>query len=78
MAVLFVVGAACFTVGGIASQWARTSRPAIGITFFVGTILFNVSTFAALRHNLSTHQTNARVWAPDVFGSVAFLVSSGI
>jgi hypothetical protein len=111
MAVLFVLGAACFTVGGIASQWAQTSRPAIGVTFFVGsifftiaaalqyaetmqqpqpldriaalvqlvgTVLFNISTFAALRHNLTTHQSNARVWAPDVFGSVAFLVSSGI
>jgi hypothetical protein len=43
-----------------------------------GTILFNVSTFAALRHNLSTHQVNARVWAPDAFGSIAFLVSSGM
>lgn len=111
MAVLFALGAACFTIGGIASQWAKTSRPAIGVTFFVGsifftiaaalqyaetmqqprrldriaalvqlvgTVLFNISTFAALRHNLTTHQTNARVWAPDVFGSVAFLVSSGI
>jgi hypothetical protein len=128
MAVLFVVGAFCFTVGGIASQWASTSRPAIGVTFFVGslffttaaylqyfdavnaerglarprarhrlrpasweprridwlasliqlvgTVLFNISTFAAMNHNLTTHQSNARVWAPDVFGSIAFLVSS--
>ena len=43
-----------------------------------GTILFNISTFAALQHNLSTHQENARVWAPDAFGSIAFLVSSGM
>jgi hypothetical protein len=111
MAVLFVVGAACFTLGGIVTQWSAVSRPAIGYVFFVGsiffttaaalqyaeslgsgrgidwmsslvqlagTILFNVSTFAALRHNLSTHQVNARVWAPDAFGSIAFLVSSGM
>jgi hypothetical protein len=38
----------------------------------VGTILFNMSTFAAL-HNPGT---SARVWAPDVFGSAAFLISS--
>jgi hypothetical protein len=128
MAVLFAVGAFCFTIGGIASQWASTSRPAIGVTFFVGSIfftiaaylqysetvnvdrrlasdrrrsrwrpasweprrvdwlaalvqligtfLFNISTFAAMNHNLSTAQTNARVWAPDAFGSVAFLISS--
>ena len=110
MAVLFVVGAACFTVGGIVTQWSAVSRPAIGYVFFVGsiffttaaalqfaeslaatpdrldvvadpvggTILFNVSTFAALRHNLTTHQENARVWAPDAFGSIAFLVSSAM
>jgi hypothetical protein len=44
----------------------------------VGTVLFNISTFAAMNHNLSTHQTNARVWAPDAFGSVAFLIASGL
>jgi len=127
MAVLFAIGALCFTAGGIASQWAA-SRPWIGATFFVGslfftsaaylqyaeavnaerglgprthrvrwrpaswepgridwlatlvqligTLLFNISTFAALHHNLTTKQTNARVWAPDVFGSVAFGASA--
>jgi hypothetical protein len=127
MAVLFVVGSACFTVGGIASQWA-IPRSWIGVTFFVGslfftsaaylqfseavnaerglgpgrvsvgwrpaswdprridwlatvvqligTLLFNISTFTALNHNLTTHQTNARVWAPDAFGSIAFLIAS--
>ena len=111
MAVLFVIGAACFTFGGIVTQWSAVSRPAIGYVFFVGsiffttaaalqfaeslathrridwvssliqligTILFNISTFAALRHNLTTHQQNARVWAPDAFGSIAFLVSSAM
>jgi hypothetical protein len=42
----------------------------------VGTLLFNVSTFTALNHNLTTHQANARVWAPDAFGSIAFLIAS--
>ena len=41
-----------------------------------GTIFFNVSTFTAMKHGLSTHQVNARVWAPDVFGSICFLLSS--
>jgi hypothetical protein len=128
MAALFVIGALCFTVGGIASQWAATPRAGIGVTFFVGslfftsaaylqyaeavnaerglgprahrvrwrpaswepkridwlatfvqligTVLFNISTFAALHHNLTTKQTNARVWAPDAFGSIAFLIAS--
>jgi YrhK-like protein len=130
MAILFAVGSLCFVVGALASNWASTSRPAIGVTFFVGsifftsagylqyseavnvehgsaagghrrrwrpasweprridwlasliqligTVLFNISTFAALNHNLTTHQSNTRVWAPDAFGSVAFLVSSGL
>jgi hypothetical protein len=130
MAVLFSIGALCFVAGGIASQWASTSRPAIGVTFFVGSIfftsaaylqyseavnvdhrlapgrrrkrwrpasweprridwlaalvqligtfLFNVSTFAAMNTNLTTHQVNHRVWAPDAFGSIAFLISSAL
>ncbi len=128
MAVLFAVGALCFAAGGIASQWAATPRPWIGVTFFVGslfftsaaylqyseavnverglgprrhgvrwrpaswepqridwlatvvqligTLLFNVSTFTALNHDLTAHQTNVRVWAPDAFGSIAFLIAS--
>jgi len=43
---------------------------------FLGTLLFNVSTFAAMKHGLTTHESNARVWAPDALGSIAFLVSS--
>ncbi len=130
MAVLFAVGSACFLAGGLAAQWARTSRPAIGVVFFVGsifftsaaylqyaeavnaghtvgrapaagtrrwkpvswephridwlasliqfvgTLFFNVTTFTGMKHGFSVHQTNARVWAPDAFGSIAFLVSS--
>ena len=128
MAVLFSLGSLCFVAGGIASQFATTSRPAIGVTFFVGsifftsagylqysetvnvdhrlapgrhrkrwrpasweprriawlaaaveligTVLFNISTYTALNTDLTTHQANARVWAPDAFGSIAFLVSS--
>jgi hypothetical protein len=128
MAILFAIGSACFVAGAVASQWSSSPRPAIGITFFVGsifftsaaylqyaeaanvdhrlapgarrrrwrpasweprridwlaavvqlvgTVLFNISTFTALNHNLSAHQTNARVWAPDAFGSIAFLIAS--
>jgi hypothetical protein len=38
----------------------------------IGTVLFNLSTFGALQPN----PNSARVWAPDVFGSIAFLISS--
>ena len=130
MAVLFVIGSFCFLAGGVAAQWARTSRPAIGVVFFVGsifftsaaclqyaeavnvertvgqppgarrarwrplsweprridwlaalvqfvgTLFFNVTTFTGMKHGFSAHQSNARVWAPDAFGSIAFLISS--
>ncbi len=128
MSVLFALGSLCFTVAALASQWGSSSRPAIGVTFFVGsimftsasylqysetvnverglepgtrprrwrpasweprridwlaaavqlvgTVFFNVSTFAAMKHGFSPHQSNHRVWAPDALGSICFLVSS--
>jgi hypothetical protein len=42
---------------------------------FVGTLLFNLSTFDATREDLTSEKTNRLVWAPDVFGSACFLVS---
>ena len=42
----------------------------------VGTVAFNVSTFAALLDGLSTRQIDRLVWAPDVVGSTAFLLAS--
>ncbi len=127
MSVLFALGSLCFLVAAMAAQWASSSRPAIGVTFFVGsifftsasylqyseavnvehglrtqarrrwrpasweprridwlaaavqllgTIFFNISTFAAMKHGLSTSQSNRRVWAPDALGSICFLLSS--
>ena len=45
---------------------------------FVGTLLFNLSTFAAMQDDLSTTQENRLVWSPDVFGSAAFLISGAL
>lgn len=42
----------------------------------LGTVLFNLSTWNAMRDSLDTEQTNRLVWAPDLFGSIAFLVAS--
>ena len=44
----------------------------------LGTLFFNISTFAALIANLSVHQENRLIWAPDLFGSIAFLISSAM
>lgn len=43
---------------------------------FIGTLFFNVTTFTGMKHGFDTHQVNARVWAPDAAGSLAFLISS--
>ncbi len=42
----------------------------------VGTLLFNLSTFAAMDAALGAQQQERRVWAPDMFGSIAFMVAS--
>jgi hypothetical protein len=42
----------------------------------VGTIYFNVSTFAALVSSLDASQAQRWVWRPDALGSVCFLVAS--
>jgi YrhK-like protein len=42
----------------------------------IGTLLFNVSTFEGMKRGLSAREANLRVWAPDAFGSIAFLVAS--
>jgi hypothetical protein len=43
---------------------------------FVGTLCFNVTTFAAIDAALSTQQATRLVWVPDAAGSVCFLVAS--
>ncbi len=45
---------------------------------FLGTLLFNLSTFTAMQDGLTTKQENRLVWAPDVFGSAAFLISGAL
>jgi YrhK-like protein len=102
---LFAAGSVCFAGASFASQWASAPRPAIGVTFFVGsiaftlasylqltgstgrdrvaalvqlagTLFFNVSTFAGMQTGLDARETDLRVWSPDAFGSVCFLVAS--
>ena len=44
----------------------------------IGTLFFNVSTGAALIENLTVQQEDRLIWAPDLFGSIAFLIYSVI
>jgi len=56
-------------------RWAPDGSWWSAAVQFAGTLLFNLSTFAAMQEGLSTEQANRLVWAPDLFGSAAFLVS---
>jgi hypothetical protein len=56
-------------------RWGRDASWWSAAIQFGGTLLFNLSTFNALREGLSTHQENRLVWTPDLIGSVCFLVS---
>lgn len=47
-----------------------------GAIQLVGTVFFNVSTFAATHPDLAVDQQRRLIWAPDVLGSVCFLVAS--
>jgi len=131
IAVLFMVGSACFVIGSVPAYLDAVGGWADGVTYFVGsifftsasfcqlvqaqspattgvdavgqhlpaavrlwrwlpgdrgwlaaatqlpgTVFFNVSTFAALTHNVGASQADRYVWRPDLFGSVLFLVSS--
>ncbi|MEZ0449887.1 hypothetical protein [Cellulomonas sp. ICMP 17802] len=75
--------------GGVLAESARPRRLAalVGwkprrIDFWavlvqlVGTVFFNISTFAATQTDLTTEQAKRLVWAPDVYGSICFLVAS--
>ena len=86
--VTFAVGSVFFTIAAfvqlrLTGRWrpgawrgpARADWWSAAIQF-IGTLLFNLSTFTAVRKGLLSGEEDLRVWAPDAFGSVAFLVSS--
>jgi hypothetical protein len=83
--VVFFAGSIFFTLAaGLALREATLSRGSrwgsdpswwSAAIQFVGTLLFNFDTFDAMQDGLSTTQQNRLIWAPDVFGSAAFLLS---
>lgn len=44
----------------------------------IGTVFFNFSTFYAIDLLLNVQQINHQVWAPDIYGSICFLVASSL
>jgi YrhK-like protein len=79
--VTFFAGSIAFTVASFLQLTATAPGPWRGdrlaaVVQLAGTLFFNVSTFAAMQHGFDTRETDLRVWAPDAFGSVCFLVAS--
>jgi hypothetical protein len=66
--------------GGAVRRWIGVRPRGVGwwaaAVQLVGTLLFNVTTFAALHTEFTVHQQNLRIWSPDFFGSICFLVAS--
>ena len=64
----------------VAYQWFGVKPRGLGwwaaAVQLLGTLFFNVTTFEALNTALTVHQQNLRVWSPDFFGSICFLVAS--
>jgi hypothetical protein len=86
--VLFFAGSVFFTLAaglavreatlGRGRRWGSDPSWWSAAIQFLGTLLFNLSTFEAMQEGLSTKQQNRLVWAPDVFGSGAFLISGAL
>jgi hypothetical protein len=80
---VFFIGSLFFTAAaGLELLHATGDRPHRDATWwsaaiqFAGTLFFNLSTGDVLRSDLSTHQEDRLVWAPDAFGSACFLASA--
>jgi hypothetical protein len=92
VAITFAVGSVFFTTAaysqfltvinpakGVTRYWAWQPREILWwatVVQFAGTLFFNISTFAAVNTSLTIHEAERLVWAPDFFGSIAFLGAS--
>ena len=79
--VTFFVGSLAFTAASFLQLTATPRGPWRGdrlaaLVQLAGTLFFNVSTFAGMQRGFDARETDLRVWAPDAFGSVCFLVAS--
>ena len=80
--VTFFVGSLFFTAAAFLVYLEVATAPGLGrwaaLVQLAGTVLFNISTFDAMREHLSASQADRLVWTPDVLGSACFLVASGL
>jgi hypothetical protein len=77
----FFVGSIFFTSAALVQFGVAGWRPDGGEWWaaavqLLGTFFFNISTFAATLDSLDLEEETRLIWAPDVFGSICFLVAS--
>jgi hypothetical protein len=85
--VTFFAGSLFFTAAGCGQflQARRASAPRqrdkgwwAALVQLAGTLFFNASTLHALTSSLSATEQDQKVWRPDAYGSVCFLVASAL
>lgn len=87
-ALTFFIGSILFTLGGatqcVLAMPERPDRPT-GLAGWrtawiqsIGTLVFNLMTFAAITVAATDHSYNTVVWGPNAFGSACFLVSGAV
>jgi hypothetical protein len=89
VAVTFFIGSIFFISAGITQlaqvtgesgsrRWIKTDDMIWWATVvqFVGMLFFNINTYRAAFLQVSSAEVNHLIWAPDFFGSIAFLVAS--
>lgn len=85
--VTFFIGSIFFTSAGVTQlqdvtgRWSHLIRGHDKIWWatvvqFVGMLFFNVNTYRAAFVDVPSDEINQLVWAPDFYGSIAFLVAS--
>ncbi len=79
--ITFFVGSIFFTSAGVTQLRQARSSPDRRIWWaslvqLVGMVFFNINTYRAAFVTVPPDEVNALVWAPDLYGSICFLVAS--
>lgn len=79
--VTFFVGSVFFTSAGLTQLRQVWGSPGhidwwAVVVQLVGMLFFNVNTFRSAFESIPSDEVNQLIWAPDFYGSVAFLVAS--
>src|SRR5215210_3054302 len=82
IATTYFLGSIFFTAAG--AETLRTTEASDRLDLvasavqLAGTVMFNVSTYAAIDTHLKVRSSNFLVWLPDALGSICFLIASAI